>query len=307
MFLALIPGILIIIYVYRKDKVEKEPGGLIAKLIIFGALSCIPAMFMEGFMDQYVPSGSQLSYALGMAFLSAALCEELSKFALLFLGSWRNRNFDYRFDGIIYGVSVAVGFALLENILYVSQGGYYVALMRGVLAVPLHAFCGAFMGMFYGAMKRYQIEGKSGKMMGALLGALIVPMMIHGIYDTLAFMGNDICTILLLAFVVFMYIIAIRFINQFSKEDWNAGFYTTGVDPDPMQAYENNARYYNAQEDDFNLYKGENASKKYASGGTDEFLIARCPHCGGALRLPRGAGRVIVTCPHCRQKYETTI
>ena len=299
MFLALIPGILILIFIYRKDKVESEPTSLIVKLVIFGALSCLPAMFLELRMDAFIPTTPKLAYAAGNAFLSAALCEEISKFALLFLGSWRNRAFDYRFDGIVYGVTVAVGFALLENILYVSDGGVYVALMRGVLAVPLHAFCGAFMGMFYGAMKRYQVEGKGAQMFCAFLGALLVPMMIHGIYDTLAFMGDSICTILLLAFVLFMYIVAIKLVNKFSREDWNAGFYKTGVDPYAAQEQQINSRYYRPTEDDFHLYHKD----EQKSGS----VMQRCPHCRGALMLPSGVGHVRVTCPHCGQKYETTV
>ena len=299
MFLALIPGILILIFIYRKDKVESEPTSLIVKLVIFGALSCLPAMFLELRMDAFIPTTPKLAYAAGNAFLSAALCEEISKFGLLFLGSWRNRAFDYRFDGIVYGVTVAVGFALLENILYVSDGGVYVALMRGVLAVPLHAFCGAFMGMFYGAMKRYQVEGKGAQMFCVFLGALLVPMMIHGIYDTLAFMGDSICTILLLAFVLFMYIIAIKLVNKFSREDWNAGFYKTGVDPYAAQEQQVNSRYYRPTEDDFHLYHKD----EQKSGS----VMQRCPHCRGALMLPSGVGHVRVTCPHCGQKYETTV
>ncbi len=299
MFLALIPGILILIFVYRKDKVESEPMRLMVKLLIFGALSCLPAMFLELRMDAFIPTSPKIAYAAGNAFLSAALCEEISKFGLLFLGSWRSRAFDYRFDGIVYGVTVAVGFALLENVLYVMDGGVYVALMRGVLAVPLHAFCGAFMGMFYGAMKRYQVEGKGGQMFGAFLGALLVPMMIHGIYDTLAFMGDNICTFLLLAFVLFMYIVAIKMINRFSREDWHAGFYSSGVDPRVSQQQTDNSKYYRPTEDDFHLYhKNE---QKPAS------VMQRCPHCRGALMLPSGVGRVRVTCPHCGNKYETTV
>ena len=227
LFLALIPGILIIIFIFRKDKVEHEPWPLIIKLLIFGAISCIPAMFMEQFMGANVTGGitDPVAFAISEAFLVAALCEEICKFVLLSLGSWRNRNFDYRFDGIVYGVSVAVGFALLENVLYVMEGGFYVAVMRGLLAVPLHAFCGVFMGVFYGAAKRYSIEGAHGKAVGAILMSLIVPMIIHGIYDSLAFLGEYGTTIILLAFVLFMYIVAIKVVNKFSREDWSAGFY----------------------------------------------------------------------------------
>ena len=226
LFLALIPGILIIIFIFRKDKVEHEPWPLIIKLLIFGAISCIPAIFAEQFMGSVIPETlDPITFAISEAFLVAALCEEICKFLLLSLGSWWNKNFDYRFDGIVYGVSVAVGFALLENVMYVMDGGVYVAVMRGVLAVPLHAFCGVFMGVFYGAAKRYSIEGNHSKSLTSILLALIVPMIIHGIYDSLAFLGEYGTTIILLAFVLFMYIVAIKVVNKFSREDWSAAFY----------------------------------------------------------------------------------
>lgn len=228
LFLALIPGILIIIYIFRKDKVESEPLSLIFKLLIFGALSCIPAIFMEGFMGALMPAGfteGSVGYAVFTAFLVAALCEELCKFLLLWLGSWKNSNFNYRFDGIVFGVCVAVGFALLENVMYVLEGGFYVALMRGVMAVPLHAFCGVFMGIHYGAAKRYSIEGQHSKATGSIFLALFAPFLIHGIYDSLAFMGAYGTTFVLLAFVLLLYIVAIRVVNRYSREDWHAGFY----------------------------------------------------------------------------------
>lgn len=227
LFLALLPGILIIIFIFRKDKVEHEPWPLIFKLVLFGAISCVPAIFAEQFMTAIGPSNdtNPIAFAVYEAFLVAALCEEVCKFLLLRLGSWRNKNFDYRFDGIVYGVAVAVGFALLENVMYVMEGGLYVALMRGVLAVPLHAFCGVFMGVFYGAAKRYSIEGKHSQSVKATLLALIVPMIIHGIYDSLAFMGEYGTTIILLAFVLFMYIVAVKVVNKYSREDWSAAFY----------------------------------------------------------------------------------
>ena len=225
MMLAILPGILIIIYIYKKDKVEKEPWRLIIKLMIFGALSCIPASIMESFIDSAIPDYSEgsLAYALSMAFASAALCEEICKYAFLKFGAWRNPEFGYRFDGIVYGVAVAVGFAVLENILYVSQYGFYTGLVRAVMAVPLHAFCGVFMGIFFGAAKAQQIQGKS--CTGYKILALIIPMIIHGIYDTLAFLGDEVASIVLLAFVVLMYIVSIHYVRKYSRDDWQTGFY----------------------------------------------------------------------------------
>ena len=227
LFLALIPGIIIVVVIFRKDKVEHEPVGLIVKLLIFGALSCLPAVFAEGFMEGLnpgFPEGS-VGYAFYEAFIVAALCEEICKYVLLRLGSWRNRNFDYRFDGIVYGVSVAVGFALLENVLYVMDGGLEVALMRGVLAVPLHAFCGVFMGIFYGAAKKASIDGNSSGSFANTILAIFVPFMIHGIYDTLAFVQTSFASILLLVFVGIMYIVAVKQVNKFSRDDWDSAFY----------------------------------------------------------------------------------
>lgn len=236
LFLALLPGIIIIIYIFRKDKVEHEPWPLIWKLVAFGALSCLPAMFLETFMTAVGPGYAEgtIGYAVYEAFCVAALCEETCKYSLMRLGSWKNRNFDYRFDGIVYGVATAVGFALLENVMYVMQGGISTALVRGVLAVPLHSFCGVFMGIEYGAAKKYSVEGRHAKAKSAHLKALIIPMIIHGIYDCLAFMGNMGTTSLLLAFVVFMYIIAVKYVNKYEAEDWKAGFYTGPLSDLPL-------------------------------------------------------------------------
>lgn len=228
MLLAILPGILIIIYIFKKDKVEREPLGLIIKLLIFGALSTVPAIFMEFYVTDIGPALAKgtWAYAIFEAFVVAGLCEEICKFALLFFGSWNNRAFNYRFDGIVYGVAVAVGFATVENIMYVLQYGFQTGLMRAVMSVPLHAFCGVFMGIFYGAAKAAKVKGTKG-FAGNMILCLIVPIIIHGIYDSLAFMSSSATTIALLAFVVAMYVVGIKYIKKFSRDDWKNGFYGT--------------------------------------------------------------------------------
>ncbi len=226
--LAVIPGILIIIYVYRKDKVEKEPVGLIVRLLALGAVSCIVAGFAESFASAFLPSfpAGTLEYALVNSFALAAFWEELLKYLALRIGSWRSPHFNYRFDGVVYGVSSAVGFAIVENIMYVYEYGYQTALVRAFTAVPLHAFCGVAMGVFYAMAKKESIQGRSSGF-GYTLLALIVPMMIHGVYDTMAFMRTEASTIGLLVFIVIMYIAAIVTIRKLSKADYTAGFYVS--------------------------------------------------------------------------------
>lgn len=225
--LAMLPGILIIVYIFKKDKVEKEPVNLIIRMVVLGAVSCAPAAFLEGwaegFLPQY-PEGS-LGYAMSISFLSAGLIEELCKFVFLRAGIWKNREFDYRFDGVVYGVSVAAGFAMLENIMYVLDGGISVAITRAFLSVPLHAFCGAFMGAFFGMAKKHYVAGNRGSAAGCQLCAVIVPVVIHGTYDTFAFLNRDYASICLLAFTALLYVIGIAVINSLAKDDWKMAIY----------------------------------------------------------------------------------
>ena len=226
MALAIIPGLLIIIYVYRKDKVEKEPAGLIMRIIFFGVLSCFAAAFLEQLESQYLPQypKGSLEYALITSFCMAALGEEIVKFIAMKLGSWNYQGFNYRFDGIVYGVSSAVGFAIYENINYVAMYGFQTAVVRAFTAIPLHAFCGVFMGVFYSYSKKASILGNNGAKIGYTLLSLLVPMLIHGTYDTFAFLGER-GTMPLLIFVVILYVSAITTIKKMSAADYRAGFY----------------------------------------------------------------------------------
>ena len=226
--LAMLPGILIIIYIFKKDKVEKEPVNLIVKMVVLGALSCVPAAFLEGWADNLLPQYPEgsLGYAISISFLSAGLIEEFCKFAFLRAGIWRNREFDYSFDGVVYGVSVAAGFAMLENILYVLDGGISVAITRAFLSVPLHAFCGAFMGAFFGMAKKHYVAGSRGSAAVCQLCAVIVPVVIHGIYDTFAFLNRSYASVCLLAFTALLYVIGITVINRLAKDDWKMAIYS---------------------------------------------------------------------------------
>jgi RsiW-degrading membrane proteinase PrsW (M82 family) len=152
----------------------------------------------------------------------AALVEETVKYLAMRIPTWRDPSFNYRFDGIVYGMSSAVGFAVYENIMYVMQYGFETAVVRAFTAIPLHAFCGAFMGAFYSYSKKAAILGKSPAPYTIL--ALLVPMLIHGTYDTFAFLGER-GTIPLLIFVVALYVASISMINKMSKADYRAGFY----------------------------------------------------------------------------------
>ena len=226
MALAIVPGLLLIIYVYKKDRVEKEPPALLIKLLLFGILSCIAAGYLEQLESQFLPAYPQgsVQYALQTSFLMAALVEETVKFLAMRAASWNNSAVNYRFDGVLYGLTAAVGFAIYENIMYVAMYGMQTAIVRAFTAIPLHAFCGAFMGAIYSYSKKASILGNGGASVMYTILALLVPMAIHGTYDTFAFLGQS-GTGPLLVFVVILYFAAITMIKKLSASDYRAGFY----------------------------------------------------------------------------------
>lgn len=115
--------------------------------------------------------------ALAQAFLYAAIPEEFFKFLILVGYCSRHRAFDEPMDGVIYGVTVSLGFATLENVFYVMGGGWATAIARGLTAVPMHAFLGALLGYYVGQARRHPEE------LSQLGYGLLVVVLLHALYD----------------------------------------------------------------------------------------------------------------------------
>ena len=172
--LAVLPALELMIYVYRKDRVEREPLGLLLLLCLGGCISVVPTMICELMAESVLLSafGDTLSFIVADNFLGVALIEEGWKLVFLILIAWSSRHFTHFFDGIVYAVFVSLGFALVENIFYVGGEetiGDAIALAgsRGLLSVPLHAFCGVFMGFFFSRAKAASLKGSHAAFDGA--------------------------------------------------------------------------------------------------------------------------------------------
>ena len=220
---GLLPCAVLLYKIYKNDKIEKEPAGLLVKLLFLGCLSTIPAMILEiagsNILAYLGVSDTSILYFFLENFLVVAVAEEGSKRFMLRLGSWNHPAFNYLFDGVVYGVFVSLGFAGLENIGYISGFGMEVAVIRGLAAIPLHAICGVFMGHYYGLEKGYSKYGYPEAAKKARMLSLLVPVLIHGFYDFCASIQSEALTYVWLAFVVVMDIIAIRKINIYSRQD----------------------------------------------------------------------------------------
>ncbi len=218
---AVLPAVYLLSQVYKMDTIEKEPWSLLRKLLLFGALSGIPAALVESLLTgvlMNVLTQGTLLFNLAAGFIVAALVEESFKFFFLYRFTFNTPDFNFRFDGVVYAVFVSMGFAILENILYVFQGGLGVAVTRTLLALPLHAACGVYMGIAYGQQKVNSLY-KPATFGSVARACLPVPILIHGFYDFCAFMQTVPFTIIFIVFVIAVFIFTLKQLKKASRED----------------------------------------------------------------------------------------
>lgn len=249
---ALLPAIALCIYVFKKDRVEKEPIGLLLGLLALGCLICWPAAEIEtvlsGIIDKifipftYEEEGvvylSEIAFKAYNAinnFIGIALVEEGLKFIALFLATRNNKNFNSLFDGLIYAVFVSLGFAAFENVLYVVSYGWTNALVRAVTAVPGHMFFAVLMGYYYSmwhaceqaktmerALKKRGLVDKNSKEISGkhhLICSLLVPVLAHGLYDYCCTAETVWANIVFYALLIFLYVYCFKRIKEMSKGD----------------------------------------------------------------------------------------
>lgn len=222
---ALLPPIVLMIWIYRMDKVEPEPPGLVLKVLLLGALTTIPAGFIEMAAERllnglvsiyYYP----LLYYFLLYFLIVAWTEEGVKHFALKIGSWKHPAFNYRFDGVIYSVAAALGFAAAENISYVlGWGGLQVAALRAVTAIPGHCIFGIYMGYYYGQAKYWAMQGDRGKQRMYQFLSIFMPLLLHGFYDFCATFGDQLMTVVFLVYIIILDIFAVKNIRRFARTD----------------------------------------------------------------------------------------
>jgi len=218
--LAVAPAAFLLYQVYKNDPVEKEPTGLLVKLLIFGVVSVIPAIILEIVAENAFFSswhGSAITYLAAENYLGVALVEEVCKFVFLFIFTWKNKAFDYLFDGIVYAVFVSLGFAIAENIMYVFQYGLLTGLLRAVTAIPGHCVFAVFMGYFYGQAKYTGAHGSSSGQFGNLLAALALAVVLHGTYDFLASVESWLFVLLFYVFLIAIVFAAYKLVKRESK------------------------------------------------------------------------------------------
>lgn len=211
---SLLPVFLIGLYIYKKDK-NKEPKKLIIKLLLGGfysviltvLVSSILGLFFDIFNEEYINLSSlQL---ISYSFLCVALIEEGSKYIMLYKIGYQTKEYDEPYDILLYGSFIGLGFAGIENILYVYAFNLSVAITRAFTAVPMHAFLGVIMGYYLEKYK--ELNNSKYKLL-----SILIPIIIHGIYDYCLMNGkNQIVSIIVLILTT---IYTIKLLNKISKQ-----------------------------------------------------------------------------------------
>ena len=217
---ALLPAIALMFYVYQKDKVEPEPVNRVLRVFGLGAVSGLVAGFIESILitgfEMIIPDG--LLLLIVEYFIGVAAVEEACKYFCLNTMK-KNPALNYVFDAVVYSVAAALGFAALENVFYVLDGGLETALMRAILSVPGHMADGVVMGVFFGLGRYSELSGDKGKARTNYWLAFLLPVLEHGMYDAALSTESDLFALFAIALDLAFIILAFVLISHFSKRD----------------------------------------------------------------------------------------
>ena len=260
--LALLPAIVLCVYIYKKDKADKEPPKLLATLLLAGVGVALIAMLVEmglgallnaafGLTGDYDGSGDLSAFSGRLyyfieAFLIVAPAEEFFKWLFTWKITANNKNFNSLFDGVIYCVFTSLGFAAFENVMYVFQYGVSAALMRAVTAVPGHMFFAIIMGYFY-SMWHLQYQAKhlesecvrlnymkqpaasAFNTRAPLIKSIVLPIAVHGAYDYCCFVGTVLSTIIFYVLLIGLYVYCFTLVKKQSDKDTFSGRLALGM------------------------------------------------------------------------------
>ena len=292
-FISVLPVFIIAIILYALDK-EKEAVGTMFKYYALGLLAAVMAVILEMFVQ--LPTENNLLFIFIDCFFCIALVEEMAKMASLKIGLSGEKSYNNFYDSIIFSTAVSLGFAGIENVLYVLSSsmqslslGLGTGLLRAFLAVPGHVIFAIFMGFFLDKAVEARVNGKSAGFYNFL--AIAVPTVLHGVYDffcfTLGTFDSSAYLMMFILYIVFMYVSGVVLVVIGAKKSHlpfvqNNNLYNQYSN----NVYQNNGATYN------NGFTYDNNVNVYSSVNVDAYNNVRsCVNCGSQI-----TGNF---CPYC--------
>ncbi len=221
LILTIFPIFYLCKYISDKD-INKEPKKLLRRIFIMSIFSVVPIIFLEIELMKYFPADDaslDFTNLFINIFISIALVEEGFKYIIAMINCYFNKEFDEFYDGIVYGVYASLGFALVENILYVFNNldaAYSTAILRAIISIPGHACFGIVIGYFIAKAK----FSNKNKFINLILG-LLVPAILHTIYDSLIFYSSDLSVVLFFLFYIILFIYCFILVKKVSRNQYH--------------------------------------------------------------------------------------
>ncbi len=249
---ALLPAVFLCIYVFKKDRAEKEPWWLLILLLASGVIICFPVATVSEWLRKvetqiFLPFTTQMDgsnyldgwlfdlYTAVDKFIVVAMVEEGFKWLVLLAFTKKNKHFNSLFDGVIYSVFISLGFAGFENLLYTFEYGMETALVRMITAVPIHLFCGVSMGYYltwYYIKHTAKMKERKLIELGTVpektkhlparrffLMSVIMPSLAHGFYNFSYSMNKAWSTAVFCIFLAFLYAFCMGRVKRMSNGD----------------------------------------------------------------------------------------
>ncbi|PIC68625.1 PrsW family intramembrane metalloprotease [Sporosarcina sp. P21c] len=193
---AIAPALALFSYLYLRKQIAKEPSKTLFHAFIYGAIMTFPILFIQHvFEEEHVFHNE---FFRNVLFTSSL--EEFFKWIIIFILVYKTIEFEDAYDGILYGASVSLGFATIENILYLLSFGLNTAFLRALLPVSSHALFGVVMGYYFGKAK-FSVASEKAKW---IVIAFLAPLLLHIFYNSILF-TNDYWLYLMIPFMLFLW------------------------------------------------------------------------------------------------------
>ena len=223
---SIIPVAIILGVIYNMSEVKKQPLWILGLLFLGGIISWIMVRYVSKVLgnDIYM-SQMEVNENLGdkgffiVSFGIIAFIEELSKYIVVSIMCFKNKYFKNPYDAIMYAVCISLGFAFVENIMYINNFGISVAVSRAIFSIPAHASFGIIMGYYLGMSKLCKDNENKSYSALTLYSAFFIPFIFHGFYDFLLNFNTQSVYIIFLIYVIIMYLFVIYLLFRLNKVD----------------------------------------------------------------------------------------
>ena len=216
LILAIAPVITIVLWIYLKDKYDKEPIHILTKFFTFGVLISVLAIYIEEWFIK-INIFSESMDIFYMSFIVAGLVEEGLKSLILIPNLLKEENFNEKLDGIIYSVFLSLGFASVENIIYIlyedPTSAFEVGVIRSIISVPAHMMFGVIMGYY---ISKYKFTDCKSKKRNLIL-AIILPILLHGVFDFILMIQYRWSIIVFIAYIVYLWKISLDKLDEYTN------------------------------------------------------------------------------------------